>query len=549
MIRLDFDPLIHHLRRRAGSLACDNPLYNWSLGGGTVPETLSFTPADSWPGNAEAGRWLCGGAFALDGEQLAMHGDCWEPDGVGAAWLAHMHGFAWLRDLRALGGDAPRKQARDMIGSWISRYRNWNGAAWAPGLTGRRVANWIALYDFYGASAGHEFQQHLFSSLIRQARHLSRSLPAAAEGLEKFYDIRGLAFAGLAFSGRQHWLEQALDLLQQETPRQILPDGGHISRSPQILCDTLKIFVDIRAALLAAGFPVPEQLTHTIDRMAQALRFFRYPDRGFALFNGTQEGDAALIDAVLTRANGRGKILSALPFSNYQRIAQGRSILMADTGAPPAWPHDRQAHAAPLAFEFLYGKERIFTSCGAHPLDDQWRDSLRATAAHNTLSLDHRNAGEIREGGHFGRRPHNVTVERQDAPDAALLECSHDGYVPLNGITHRRRLYLSDHGHDLRGEEMLSCATGLSRPAEIALRFHLHPRVQVSLIRDGAEALLRLPGGAGWRFHHTGGLVALENSIYLGTGTRPRKTKQIVIHGVMEGDIARIKWALQREGR
>ena len=253
----------------------------------------------------------------------------WEWEGVGGAWVGHMHGFGWLRDLRALGGDASRKQARDMIASWISRYRNWNAAAWAPGLTGRRVANWIALYDFYGASAGHEFQQHLLSSLIRQARHLSRSLPATAEGLEKFYDIRGLAFAGLAFSGRQHWLEQALDLLQQETPRQILPDGGHISRSPQILCDALKIFVDIRAALLAAGFPVPEQLTHTIDRMAQALRFFRYPDRGFALFNGAQEGDAALIDAVLTRANGRGKILSALPFSNYQRIAQGRSILMA----------------------------------------------------------------------------------------------------------------------------------------------------------------------------------------------------------------------------
>ena len=546
MIRLD--PIIRRLRHRAGHLACNNPLYNWSLGGG-VPEHISFTPADTWPGDAGRGKWLCGGAFALDGEHIAMHGDCWEPEGIGHAWLVHMHGFSWLRDLRALGGDDARRQARAMVSSWIGRNRNWSGFAWAPGLTGRRVANWIALYDFYGASAAPDFQHDLFSALVRQGRHLSRALPGSAEGLEKLYGIRGLAFAGLAFSGRRNWLAQALDLLQQETKKQIYPDGGHISRSPQQLLEALKIFVDIRAAILAAGYPAPEQITHTIDRMAQALRFFRYADKGFAVFNGAQEGDVALIEAVLTRANTRGKILSELPHSGYQRATLGRSVLMVDTGAPPAWPHDAAAHAAPLAFEFCYGKERMFVSCGTHLLDDDWRDSLRATAAHNALCIDHRNAGEIRDTGHFGRRPRTVSVERQDSREAILIEASHDGYVPLNGITHRRRLYLGDHGHDLRGEESLTCTTGLGKPAEVALRFHLHPRVLVSLIQDGTEALLRLSGGAGWRFFHTGGgYLALEDSVYLGHGTRPGKTKQLVIYGRMDSDIAQIKWALQREG-
>lgn len=542
------NPLISHLRRKAGHLACGNPLYNWSLGG-SAPEYISFTPADMWPGEAERGKWLCSGAFALDGEHIAMHGDCWEPEGVSACWLSHMHGFSWLRDLRALGGDEARRQAREMISSWMSRYRNWSDFAWKTGLTGRRVANWIALYDFYGASATREFQQDLFESLARQARHLSRTLPGSAEGLEKLYGIRGLAFAGLAFSGRQGWVAQALDLLQQETKKQILPDGGHISRNPQQLLEALKIFVDIRAAILAAGYPAPEQITYTIDRMAQALRFFRYADKGLTVFNGSQEGDAVLVDAVLARANTQGKILSALPHSGYQRITLGRSVLMLDAGSPPPWPHDAGAHAAPLAFEFCYGKERVFVSCGTHPLDGAWRDSLRATAAHNTLCIDHRNSCEIREDGHFGRKAQNVTIERQAAHDAVLVEVSHDGYVPLNGITHRRRFYLGDHGHDLRGEESLTCTTGLGKPAEIALRFHLHPKVQASLIRDGQEVLLRLGGGAGWRFFHSGGgQIALEDSVYIGSGTRPRKTKQIVIHGCMDSDAAQIKWALQREG-
>jgi len=119
----------------------------------------------------------------------------------------------------------------------------------------------------------------------------------------------------------------------------------------------------------------------------------------------------------------------------------------------------------------------------------------------------------------------------------------------VNGITHRRRLYLGAYGHDLRGEDKLTCSIGLQKQHEYAIRFHLHPRALVSLIRDGQEALLRLQNGSGWRFVQQGGVhLALENSIYLGEGTTPRKTKQIVIYGNIESDFTEVKWALQREG-
>ncbi len=543
---------LRQIRSRAGHFAFNNVVYNWSLGG-SVPHGFITQLSDSWPGDAERGRWLCSGAFAVDGETLELHGDCWEPSGVGPHWLRHMHGFDWLRDLKALGGDQARLQARDMLESWMRRYHLCQPSIWRADYTGQRLANWIALYDFFGASADEEFQDRFFTTLIRQARHLSRAAPGSEPGLAALQAIKGLAYAGIALESRESWLEQALDLLQEESGKQILPDGGHISRSPQTLCDALQIFIDIRSALLAGEYPVPAQLEHTIDRMAQALRFFRYADRRFALFHGAQEGNTLLTDAVLTRSNARGKVLPGLPQSGFERITLGRSMVMMDCGAPPAYPHDKSAHAAPLAFEFVYGKERVFVSCGAHPLDPMWQDSLRATAAHNALTIDYRNACEIRSaeegGGHFGRKPRKVTVQRQEAKNAVLVEASHDGYVPLNGITHRRRLYLGESGHDFRGEESLTCSIGAVKPAEVTLRFHLHPRVLVSLIRDGEEALLRLPGGAGWRFVHSAGTLRLENSIYLGEGTRPRKTKQLVITGTMDSDFAQIKWAMQREMR
>src|SRR5690606_16758158 len=133
----------------------------------------------------------------------------------------------------------------------------------------------------------------------------------------------------------------------------------------------------------------------------------------------------------LTRSNARGKILPGLPQSGFERMTLGRSMVMVDCGAPPAYPYDREAHASPLAFEFAYGKERVFVSCGAHPLEPAWQDSLRATAAHNSLTLDSRNSCEIRDagegGGHLGRKPRKVTLIREEARNAVLIEASHDG--------------------------------------------------------------------------------------------------------------------------
>ncbi|MCB9987810.1 MAG: heparinase II/III family protein [Rhodospirillales bacterium] len=535
------------IRERAGSFACNSPLYNWSLGGG-VPEGFIYTLADVMPGDAEAGRVLCSGMFSLNGECLEIRGQCWEPVGASDNFLAYMHGFSWLRDLRALGGDTARRQARDLVAGWTHRYPNWHGLAWRPDILGQRLVSWIGAYEFFGASADDYFQDHFFESVIRQARHLSRALPGGIEGLPLLRAIRGLAYAGLSLEGRQAWLEQALDLLESEADKQILGDGCHVSRSPAQLLEALEIFIDLRAGLIGAQYPVPAPMAHTIDRMAQAVRFFRYADKRFALFHGTQEGDTRHIDSVLARANVRGQILSRLPYGGYERLTMGRSMVMMDAGTPPRWPYDGHAHASPLGFEFVYGKERVFVSCGTHPSDPDWIDALRATAAHNALTVDYRNACEIARDGHFIRRPHKVVVSREETRNAVLLEASHDGFVSLNGLTHRRRLYLGDNGHDLRGEENLTCSVGLSKPVEITLRFHLHPRVQVSLIQDGRAALLRLPGGAGWRFFNAQGDLTLENSVYLGEGTQPRKTKQLVVSGLMQVDHAVIKWVLQREG-
>lgn len=539
--------LIRKIRSNAGDMACNTMLYDWSLKG-EAPDQIIVKPVDPWPGNVEAGRWLCDGAFALSNDQLSLGAGNWEPEGVDEAWLNHMHGFEWLRDLRTLGGEEARQQARWLTESWIFYHQKWSAHAWRADMCGSRIAMWISYFEFFVEAAGPDFQDIYFNALNKQARHLSRSIAGSMNGVPMLKAIKGLLYAGLAFEGREAWSQQALTLLNGEISKQILRDGAHISRSPAQHLQALQILQDIRMALNAAAKPVPDTLQHGIENLGAALRFFRYGDGGLAVFHGSQEGPRELLEAVLAQANLRGKGLHTLPSAGFEKITHGRTLVMLDCGRAPPRPFDKTAHSAPLAFEMSYGKERIFVSCGTHPSNPDWRDALRATAAHNTVSLDYRNACEIRPDGHFARKPRVVSSVREETKGCCLLEATHDGYALLNGIEHRRRLYLSDQGHDLRGEDILTASTEPVKPVDVAIRFHVHPRVMVSLINDDQEALLRLPSGIGWRFHQSGGVMKLEDSIYLGEDSRPRKTKQLVVYGNMPDTEFKVKWAMQREG-
>lgn len=539
--------LLKTLAEKAQNMSVANSLYDWRLRGHT-PDRFVIRPVDIWQGDAAAGQKMLEGAFVMNEDRLDLRGACWEPIGVDQAWLDHLHSFRWLRDLRAAGNDLAREHARNLVTQWIDRYQTWDKAMWRLDLTGERLAMWIVHYEFFCDGGNEEFEDRFFESVIRQARHLKRALPGDVIGLAQLKGIRGLLYAGLAFEGYELWIEEALTLLKREIERQILADGSHVSRCPEQLLQAVQLLLDIKSALGTAAYPLPEYIQHAIDRTGPALRFFRYGDRNFGLFNGAQESNAALIDAVLAQSPAGSKALNSLPSSGFERVSIGRSLLLFDNGKPAPWPHDKKAHAAPLAFEFSYGRERIFVNCGTHPTNAAWQDALRATAAHNALTIDHRNAGEIGSDGHFTRKIRTNISMREDTKKASLLEASHDGYISINGMTHRRRLFLSDGGHDLRGEDILSSALPHEKPQEIEIRFHIHPKILVSLVKQGEEALLRLPTGTGWRFHQSGGQMTLEDSIYLGSGSTPRKTKQLVITLLTQEENIHIRWALQREG-
>ena len=194
--------------------------------------------------------------------------------------------------------------------------------------------------------------------------------------------------------------------------------------------------------------------------------------------------------------------------------------------------------------------ERLVVNCGIYPgAPVEWRRFMRYTAAHSTAVVDDTNSTEITDHGAMEYRAGNVLIDRADDQGAQWLDMCHDGYRSLFGIIHRRRLWLSPDGGDLRGEDMFLGPEGkpVAHPDKrFIIRFHLHPTVKATLAQSGQAVLMRLPSGRGWRLRAVGAGIGLAESIYLGEEGRQRRTEQIVLVGQMPIEGATVKWEIGR---
>lgn len=532
-------------RKQAETAAHSSNIYNWLLSSGSLPRQFAVKMIDPWPGNIEIARSMCKGLFTSGGASIPFAHNLWNEADAYPQWSNQLHGFTWLRDLRALGGDQSRLLARQIVDQWLSHNDRWDASIWKADILGQRIAMWLSTYDFFCGSADERFQERYIGSLMRQTRHLSRVFPEGLEGLPLLRAAKGLIFAGLAFPGREQWAVQGFDAALAAIPKLILKDGGHVSRSPQQLVETLQIMLDLRCALYRSNYPIPDVLQKNIERAGQALKFFRYGDKKLAMFHGGQECDSTVLDTVQAQVISTGKPDTSLRESGFERAVLGRSLLMIDTGTIPDAPYDRTHHSAPLAFEFVYGRERIFTNCGGHPSNADWQQVLRHTAAHNALTINGRPVHDFHEDGSIIRHHAPIECTRVDTKESCLLDATHEGYARA-GVSHRRRFYLSNQGHDMRGEETLIAKKVPNKPRDIDVRFHLHPRILVKYDEVKNEAILQVPGGTTWRFYAVDAELKVESSIHFGSGIRPAKTHQLVLSAPMSGESLQMKWALQR---
>jgi uncharacterized heparinase superfamily protein len=471
-------------------------------------------------------------------------------------WAETLLGFAWLRHLRAANSTKTRATARALVDEWISQQGSWNRAAWQPEVLSRRLMSWLSQATLVLEDADLQFYRRLLRSLTRQVRFLRATVNDTRDGMPRLQARIALTYATLCMAKQVRHLRGTTRRLVAELERQILPDGGHISRNPGVIIEILLDLLPLSQAFAARNVPPPQALINAVDRMMPMLRFFRHADGTFTLFNGMGPTPPGLLATVLAYDDAHGTPVANAPYSGYQRLEAGSSIVLMDTGAPPPLEASADGHAGCLAFEFSSRLQRIIVNCGMPAAGrDSWRQVARATAAHSTVTFNDSSSCEFLDSRLFRRTfgvpvidgPRQVSVSRDSEGRGALLRVSHDGYAKRFGIIHERSVSLSGDGNRLDGEDVFLPAHSDSLPPEaedhFAVRFHLHPGTRANAFPDGRGVMLMLPNRDVWHLMAHDDVVAVEESVYLAGQDGPRRTTQVVIYGQAHA-APRVRWTL-----
>jgi len=521
------------------------------------PDRVVIAPQDLRTADPTRAAEIYGGRFAFAGKVVICDGrSVFEMMPPSDEWADTLLSFGWLRHLRAAESAITRAHARALVDEWIALHGTWHSLAWRTETTARRVIAWLTQATLILDDADVRFYRKFLRNLARQVRYLRLTARDARDGVPRLQARIALAYASLTMSSQAGQLRRATRQLATELDRQVLPDGGHISRNPGALIEVLLDLLPLAQAFTARNVAPPQSLTNAIDRMMPMLRFFRHGDGNFALFNGMGPTSPELLATILAYDDARGEPVTNAPHSGYQRVQAGSTILLMDAGVPPPLSASGDAHAGALSFELSAKHQRIVVNCGL-PIagKESWRQVTRATAAHSTVTFNDASSCLFLEGGFrriFGSPivagPKNMPVARETREDATvLLRTSHDGYAGRFGIVHHRIIQIAADGNKIDGEDLFMPPDDRLLPNnaldEFALRFHLHPGVKATRLTDGHGAMLILPNKDLWSFTAHEDRLEIEESVYLGGLEGPRRTFQIVIVGQAR-KVGRVAWTL-----
>ena len=479
------------------------------------------------PGDPAIAQDIARGKFCFAGEAVTgIPVDVFDASSPSPEWTSSLHSLTWLQHFVASNHELHRIVARSLVLKWGGQ-RKFSPS---PPLYFRALISLSGAAQFLVGPTPSSFELPFYALVEKLIRRVLAANPAALD--DSLLQAMALQYASLAFRGSATLRDYANAKFCASINQVVLPDGGHVSRNPQMLLEILLDIIPLKNAMMAKHEAVPQPMNAAIERMFPMLRMLSNGGRGLSNFQGSGTPDAGSIMAVLEHDQAAGKPLLVAPHSGYCRLAHRSGLLIVDAGVP-------KKCNSPLALEFSDGPHRIFSNCGMpHSASAAWQKAAADIAAHNTVEVSAYSVGT----------QNAPSVEVITSPQGSLLNCSNEISGRAGKISHQRNIFLSQDGNDLRGEDRI-ILLGSKDPAlkdlDFTIRFHLHPDVKASSTRKGTRIVIMLSNRTAWQFSARGGAMTLEESVFLGEEAGPRKSRQIVIRG-STGNSSPVKWALRR---
>lgn len=423
----------------------------------------------------------------------------WNDTEQAKLWLYNLHYFDYLNQANI----AP-DTAENLIKDWIKHNPIGAGNGWEPYPLSLRIVNWIKFLSQHSFNADLDA---IHASLYLQCRFLFGHLEYHLLGNHLFKNGVALLYGGAYFQGAEAalWLQKGKTILEAETQEQVLNDGGHFERSPMYHALILEDILDCLNVEQGFSCFSAQSKAWVVAQAEKMLTFATdtlHPDGEIAFFNDSALGIAPSPHALVAFAARLGIAANDKPVSSAASIdviekpafglyvlhnLNGRMIFDAGVIGPDYLPG--HAHCDTLSYELSLFGQRCIVNSGTYQYAGHQRNDFRATAAHNTVSIDNQEQHEIWSTFRVARRgyPFDIKVVRQDT--SVSVSAAHNGFKRFPGHPiHRRTVTCNGEGWQINDSIE-------GQGHHLAESFiHLHPAVVIVTCTE-SEVLCALPDG------------------------------------------------------
>ena len=235
-------------------------------------DRLIIAPHDLRTADATRAAEIYAGRFVFAGKIVTCHGrSIFDLEPPSEDWEVALLGFGWLRHLRAADTALTRANARSLVDDWISNTSRKRPVGRRADVLSRRVISLLSQAPLVLGDTDGKFYRRYLRGLAREIRYLRYTM-LDIDGVPRLQVLIALCYASLCLANQARHIRAATRKLSDELQRQILPDGGHISRNPGALIELLIDLLPLRQTFAARNIAPPPALLNAIDRMLSAAR-------------------------------------------------------------------------------------------------------------------------------------------------------------------------------------------------------------------------------------------------------------------------------------
>src|SRR5579864_2391550 len=236
-------------------------------------DRLIIAPHDLRTADATRAAEIYAGRFVFAGKIVTCHGrSIFDLEPPSEDWEVALLGFGWLRHLRAADTALTRANARALVDDWISNQSQKRPIARRADVLARRVISLLSQAPLVLGDTDGKFYRRYLRGLTREIRQLRYTMLDMPDGVPRLQVMIALCYASLCLANQARHIKPAARKLSEELQRQILPDGGHISRNPGALIELLTDLLPLRQTFAARNIAPPPALLNAIRRARHLAR-------------------------------------------------------------------------------------------------------------------------------------------------------------------------------------------------------------------------------------------------------------------------------------